>query len=583
MRLSSPDVAPGVAEATIRAAREAGIVRFDTARAYGPDADGAGHNEQLVARVLAETGPGTEIVTKCGMRREAAAWIPDGRAATILDDARASFDALGGRPLDLLLLHAPDPGRSILTSARALGVAVERGLARRVGVSNVSRAQLDEAARAAPIGAVQVALGAHDDAALRGGVVAACVARGFDVLAHSPFGGPERAAKLSRDSVLVDVAAEHDDAGPLDVLLAYLLAASPAIAPVVGARRPATVARIVAAARLLLGEDQLTRLDARFPALGALRRPVARPVVHAASAEVVVMMGVPGAGKSRAAIARVAEGYERLNRDTLGGTLRGIAKRLDASLARGVTRIVLDNTYVDRASRNDVVRVAHAHGAVVRCVWFDTKLADAQLNVVGRMLEHFGRVLSPEELSVLARKEPAAIPPNALFRMIRALEPPADDEGFASIERVTFEREHSYDATRPGLAIALGALDPEARAFVPTPAAIEVIGRAPADAACLIFGWLPGSDDTMQARAGAFAASLAEATARIVEANVCPHPPGPPICWCRPPLPGLWLAFARAHGVDARASSMLAASAADRTMARALEMRVREDEPAPRE
>jgi histidinol phosphatase-like enzyme len=35
---------------------------------------------------------------------------------------------------------------------------------------------------------------------------------------------------------------------------------------------------------------------------------------------------------------------------------------------------------------------------------------------------------------------------------------------------------------------------------------------------------------------------------------VCPHEGGPPVCWCRPPLPGLLLAYAFEHGVDLGAS-----------------------------
>ena len=70
---------------------------------------------------------------------------------------------------------------------------------------------------------------------------------------------------------------------------------------------------------------------------------------------------------------------------------------------------------------------------------------------------------------------------------------------------------------------------------------------------------------------------LAEAVGRLerlvtgpVDAAVCPHGGGPPVCWCRPPLPGLPLAFARAHGVDPARSTVLGTSPAHRTLAAAL-------------
>lgn len=34
-----------------------------------------------------------------------------------------------------------------------------------------------------------------------------------------------------------------------------------------------------------------------------------------------------------------------------------------------------------------------------------------------------------------------------------------------------------------------------------------------------------------------------------VEAVSCPHPPGPPVCWCRKPLPGLGALLVARHGL----------------------------------
>jgi histidinol phosphatase-like enzyme len=66
------------------------------------------------------------------------------------------------------------------------------------------------------------------------------------------------------------------------------------------------------------------------------------------------------------------------------------------------------------------------------------------------------------------------------------------------------------------------------------------------------------------------ATRLAAEVSAPVETAVCPHGGGPPACWCRPPLPGLPLAFARAHGVDPARSILVGASTAHRTMATTL-------------
>ena len=150
--------------ATVAAAAEAGVTVFDTARAYGD-------NEQLVARALRRCGAEAtaRIVTKGGMTRTGGAWIPDGRAKAILADCEASLAALDGLPIDLYLIHAPDPRTPWRTSVRALARLADEGLVRRVGLANVNRRQLDEALELAPVAAIQVALSPFDDRAIRGG------------------------------------------------------------------------------------------------------------------------------------------------------------------------------------------------------------------------------------------------------------------------------------------------------------------------------------------------------------------------------------------------------------------------------
>ena len=69
-----------------------------------------------------------------------------------------------------------------------------------------------------------------------------------------------------------------------------------------------------------------------------VRRPGAAPPPRRerrADAEVVVVMGIPGAGKSRVAEEYVARGYLRLNRDERGGSLRELAEALDEALVVG--------------------------------------------------------------------------------------------------------------------------------------------------------------------------------------------------------------------------------------------------------
>ncbi|HKG09534.1 MAG TPA: aldo/keto reductase [Gaiellaceae bacterium] len=495
---------------TIAAAVEAGITVFDTARSY----DG---NERLVANALRGAN-GVRIVTKGGMRREGGAWIPDGRARTIRADCQASLAALDGLPIDLYLIHAPDPRTPWSTAVRALARLADEGLVRHVGVSNVNRGRLDEALELAPIAAVEVALSVFDDTAVRGGVLERCEDAGIAVLAHSPLGGPRRAGRLDRRPDLVETAEAHS-VTPAEVALARLLALSPVVVPIPGARRPEAARSAARAAALHLDEPERAR-----PATPARRK---------AAGEVVLVMGIPGAGKTRSAEDYAAGGYLRLNRDERGGTLRELAGALDDELSSGTPRVVLDNTYLSRASRSYVIEAANRHGVAVRCVWLDTPLAQAQVNVVERLLERFGRLPTPEELKAAARREAGVHAPTSQMRAVRELEPPSTDEGFARVERAPFER--APREGRAGVFVAASALSG---------------WRGEADGPRLVFEWRPGADTD--------------------DAGICPHPGGPPICWCRPPLPGLPLAFAREHGVDPGRSVLVGTSAAHRTLATTL-------------
>ena len=136
----------------------------------------------------------------------------------------------------------------------------------------------------------------------------------------------------------------------------------------------------------------------------------------------------------------VGRGYLRLNRDETGGTLRGLVPALDRALGSGTSRIVLDNTYVSRASRAAVIQAAAARGVTVRCVWLSTSVADAQVNAVTRIVERYGKLLDVEELASHRKRDPAALPPMTQFRYQRELEAPDVSEGFARVDVVPFER-----------------------------------------------------------------------------------------------------------------------------------------------
>jgi aryl-alcohol dehydrogenase-like predicted oxidoreductase len=534
---------------TIAAAAEARVTVFDTARAYG-------NNETLLARALRSCGAHerARVVTKGGMARAGGAWIPDGRAKTIRADCEASLAALDGLPIDLYLLHAPDPRTPWRTSVRALARLVDEGVVRRVGLANVNRRRLDEALELAPVAAVQVALSPYDDRAVRGGVVERCAELGISLIAHSPLGGPRRAGGLARRQALADVADAHG-ATAAEVALAWLLGLSPVVVAIPGARRPETARSAARAASLHLDPGAMEVIARVF---GRPRPAPARKPRASTDADVVLLMGIPGAGKSRLAERYVARGYLRLNRDERGGSLREVADALDETLSSGAGRVVLDNTYLTRAARSYVIEAAGRHQAPTRCLWLDTPLAQAQVNIVERLLERFDRLPTPEQLRELARREPGLLLPTSQMRALRELEPPSTDEGLADVEQVPFARTPPTRA-RAGVFVAAAALDRSGWQ--------RALEQADPRAPHLVYHWRPDGavDDLATA-----VARISSVVAGHVESALCPHGAGPPSCWCRPPLPGLPLAFARAHGVDPSRSILVGTGPAHRTLATTL-------------
>ncbi len=617
MRLSTaPERDDARALDVLRAALDAGVTLLDTADAYGLDDADVGHNERLIARALAaRAGAAVTVVTKGGLTRPGGRWVPDGRAAALAAAARASQARLGGAPLALYVLHAVDPEVPLATSVRALARLREDGVARATGVGNVNRAMLDEALAVDPeLAAVEVELSPWRLGAWLGGVIARCEARGLRVLAHRPLGGPAGARRLATDPTVRREAARLGCA-PAELALAWLRDLSPVIVPLPG---PTTVAHAVSAARagaVALDDEARRALDRRFDverAVGAAsvaavdRTPSARPGPRASAsepesrrtstvdardghpapdAEVVILMGIPAAGKSTHVAQYTARGYARLNRDERGGTLDGLARALDALLTDGVRRVVLDNTYAARAARARVVAVARRHDVPVRCVLLDTSLEDAQANAVGRLLDLHGRLLEPDELKKGGKRDPALLPPSAQSRWRREYEAPALDEGFAAIEVVPFVR-----ARRPGTHRALIVeLDDLVRAGRPmSPDEVVLLpGARDALHAWRAAGWrvVATSWAPAVAESAATAAAVAAAADRTrallaldVDIAWCAHGAGPPVCWCRKPLPGLGLLLARRHDLDLAASVHVGRGAADRGFAARLGVRFLEAE-----
>lgn len=259
-------------EATIDAALAAGVTLIDTAFVY-TRAGVECHNERLIATTLASRGAQGDVLvaTKGGHYRDGEEFPVDGRPETIARHCERSLAALGVEQIDLYQLHLPDPEVPFAESVGALADLVSAGKVRRVGLSNVTLAQLEEARGIVEIASVQNHLSPWsgqmifhpdrlDGASPEGDVLATCEAAGIAFLAYAPFTGPfgsdgESLPRPPRPGI--DAVAAERGVSREQVILAWLLAQGDVVIPIVGASRPDSIRDAAAAAALRLTEDDL--------------------------------------------------------------------------------------------------------------------------------------------------------------------------------------------------------------------------------------------------------------------------------------------------------------------------------------
>lgn len=294
--------------------------------------------------------------------------------------------------------------------------------------------------------------------------------------------------------------------------------------------------------------------------------------------EILMVMGYPASGKSTYVDKKLREGYMRLNRDTLGGTLDSLAARLDAEITAGRRSFVLDNTYPTIESRRPILAVGKQHNIPVRCLLLDTSIEDAQVNACVRMIRIEGKLLMPEEVKRV--KNPNIFPPAALFGYRKSFQKPDLSEGFAAIEKVPFQRE--AEAGYSGKALLLdydGTLrkTKSGDKYPKHPDDIEILpGRKEVLERYLKEGYrLLGVSNQGDVARGKLTLADAEACFQKtnellgipIEVAFCPHNPAPINCYCRKPMPGLAVAYIEKYKLDRRETIMVGDMTSDQTFA----------------
>jgi len=250
-----PPADRGEAIAVLREVLELGITHIDTSDFYGPHV-----TNQIIKEALHPYPESLHIVTKVGARRDEKGGWPHARSPEQLREAvHDNLRNLGLDVLDVVNLRvggfdSPEPG-SIEEQFTALAQMRQEGLIRHLGVSTVSAEQIAEARSIAPVVCVQnfynVARRRDDP------LIDSLAADGIAYVPYFPLGGFTPLQSGALDSVAARLGAT-----PMSVALAWLLQRSENILLIPGTSSLAHLRENVSGARLALGEQELSELDA---------------------------------------------------------------------------------------------------------------------------------------------------------------------------------------------------------------------------------------------------------------------------------------------------------------------------------
>ncbi len=283
---------PGAAEPIVRSAVQAGITFFDTADMYS-----RGVSEEVTGRLLGDLFADRDDYVLATKVFNPMGNGPNDRGLSrkhVLSAIDASLHRLGTDHVDLYQIHRWDPETPIEETMEALHDVVHAGKARYIGASSMRAWQFAKAQHAArengwtPFATMQN----HYNLVYREEereMLPLCRDLGVGVIPWSPLArgllagnrsrGGERHTPRANADEFSDVLYSEDDFDVVDrvrevaagrgaamasVALAWLLSRPEVTAPIVGASKPHHLDDAIAAADLVLSDDEISRLEESY-------------------------------------------------------------------------------------------------------------------------------------------------------------------------------------------------------------------------------------------------------------------------------------------------------------------------------
>jgi aryl-alcohol dehydrogenase-like predicted oxidoreductase len=255
MRLTGPGVwgEPNDRAECIRVLRRAvelGVDLIDTADSYGPYV-----SEEIIREALHPYPEQVVIATKAGFVRTGPnLWRAVGRPEYLRQEAEMSLRRLGVDRIELFQLHRIDPQVPAADQIGELKALQDEGKIGGIGLSEVSVNDIEDARHTAEIVSVQNRYNLTDRASED--VLDYCEREGIGFIPWFPIA----AGRLTEPGGPVDRLERETGATPAQIALAWLLARSPVVLPIPGTSSVAHLEENVAAAAVVLSEEQFAHL-----------------------------------------------------------------------------------------------------------------------------------------------------------------------------------------------------------------------------------------------------------------------------------------------------------------------------------
>ncbi|MEZ3158924.1 aldo/keto reductase [Microbacterium sp. BWT-B31] len=274
------------AVATILRSLDLGFTFLDTSDAYGPET-----NERLVGGAIRGRRDEVILATKFGSTRDAGGTRGvRGDAAYVKQACEASLTRLGVDHIDLYYQHRVDKTVEIEETVSAMAELVAEGKVRYLGLSEASERTIRRAHAVHPITAVQLefSLWTREPST---GIIPVLRELGIGTVAYRPLGAGfftgtvttldglvekdfRRSNPRFRDGNLeqnldrlhgIERIARDNGVTPAQLALAWILAQGQDIVAIPGSDRRVHLEENVAAAAVVLSEEDLARIDEVFP------------------------------------------------------------------------------------------------------------------------------------------------------------------------------------------------------------------------------------------------------------------------------------------------------------------------------